>query len=201
MSTGGGYRVPAVVGAVRALEALAGLSGAGATLSEVARTIGRSKSTVFNLLHTLEDEGLVVRDPGTSRDHLGARLVPLGAAAARETRPLAMAMTLARRITFEEGVTVAVAQVVGGITAQVVENATPPSGLHVGLTIGDRFGVFDGACGRARPAPRTTEPPRTPTASWPTSRSRGSAAGPRAPSRRTGTTPSPRRSSGCSASR
>jgi IclR family acetate operon transcriptional repressor len=149
VSTGGGYRVPAVVGAVRALDALAALSGAGASLSEVARTIGRSKSTVFNLLHTLEDEGLVFRDPGTHRYHLGARLVPLGAAAARETRPLAMAVTLARRIAFDEGVTVAVAQVVGGIGAQVVESATPPSGLHVGLTIGDRFGVLDGAIGRS----------------------------------------------------
>ncbi|HSJ73464.1 MAG TPA: IclR family transcriptional regulator [Miltoncostaeaceae bacterium] len=149
MSAAGGYRVPAVVGAVRALDALAALSGAGATLSEVARAIGRSKSTVFNLLRTLEDEGLVFRDPGTHRYHLGARLVPLGAAAAREARPLAMAMALARRIAFEEGVSVAVGQVVGGTAAQVVESATPPSGLHVGITIGDRFGIFDGAIGKS----------------------------------------------------
>ncbi len=149
MSTGGGYRVPAVVGAVRALDALAGLGGAGATLSEVARTIGRSKSTVFNLLHTLEDEGLVFRDAATHRYHLGARLVPLGAAAAREARPLPMAVTLARRIAFEEGISVAVGQVVGGTSAQIVETATPASGLHVGISIGDRFGIFDGAIGKS----------------------------------------------------
>jgi IclR family acetate operon transcriptional repressor len=143
------YRVPAVVGAVRALDALASLSGTGATLSEVARAIGRSKSTVFNLLGTLEDEGLVYRDADTRRYHLGARLVPLGAAAAREARPLAMAVTLARRIASEEGVSVAVGQVVGRIAAQVVESATPPAGLHVGITIGDRFGVFDGAIGKS----------------------------------------------------
>jgi DNA-binding IclR family transcriptional regulator len=45
-------------------------------------------------------------------------------------------------------VSVAVAQVVGGASAQVVESATPAHGLHVGITIGDRFGVFDGAIGK-----------------------------------------------------
>lgn len=149
MSAAPPYRVPAVVGAVRALDALAALSGAGATLSELSRTIGRSKSTVFNLMGTLEGEGLVVRDPATRRYHLGARLVPLGAAAAREARPLAAAVTRAREIAAAEGLSVAVAQVVGGTAAQVVESATPAHGLHVGITIGDRFGVFDGAIGKS----------------------------------------------------
>lgn len=149
MSAAPGYRVPAVVAAVRALDALAALNGAGATLSEVARTIERSKSTVFNLLVTLEDEGLVFRDPGTRRYHLGARLVPLGAAAAREARPLAAALARAREIAAVEGLSVAVAQVVGGTAAQVVESATPTRGLHVGITIGDRFGIFDGAIGKS----------------------------------------------------
>ena len=138
-----------MVGAVRALDALAALDGTGATLSEIARAIERSKSTVFNLMGTLEVEGLVVRDPTTRRYHLGARLVPLGAAAAREARPLASAVARAREIAAEEGVAVAVAQVVDGSTAQIVESATPAHGLHVGITIGDRFGVFDGAIGKS----------------------------------------------------
>lgn len=149
MSAEPGYRVPAVLGAVRALDVLAALNGAGASLSEVARAIGRSKSTVFNLLATLDDEGLVFRDPATRRYHLGARLIPLGAAAAREARPLAAAVGRARELAAEQGLSVAVAQVVGGLTAQVVESATPSSGLHVGITIGDRFGVFDGAIGKS----------------------------------------------------
>lgn len=149
MSAASPYRVPAVVGAVRALDALAALNGAGATLSEIARAIERSKSTVFNLLGTLEEEGLVFRDPATRRYHLGARLVPLGAAAAREARPLAAAVARARDIAAAEGVSVAVAQVVGGTGAQVVESATPAAGLHVGITVGDSFGVFDGAIGKS----------------------------------------------------
>lgn len=149
MSLGSAYQVPAVVGAVRALDALAALDGEGATLSEIARAIERSKSTVFNLMATLEVEGLVVRDPATRRYHLGARLVPLGAAAAREGRPLASAAARAREIAAEEGVAVAVAQVVDGNTAQIVESATPAHGLHVGITIGDRYGVFDGAIGKS----------------------------------------------------
>ncbi len=150
MSGGEAYRVPAVVGAIRALDALAALDGAGASLSDVARAIGRSKSTVFNLLTTLQAEGLVTRDPATRRYHLGARLIPLGQAAAREARPLAAAMGRARELAGETGLSVAVAQTVaGGAEAQVVDSATPPSGLHVGITIGDRYGVFDGAIGKS----------------------------------------------------
>ena len=145
----GGYRVPAVVAAIGALDALAGLNGAGASLSELARMIGRSKSTVFNLLSTLEAEGLVSRDDDTRRYHLGARLIPLGAAAAREARPLAMALERAREIAAETGLSVAVAQTIAGPMAQVVDSATPQSGLHVGITIGDRYGVFDGAIGKS----------------------------------------------------
>jgi DNA-binding IclR family transcriptional regulator len=144
-----GYRVPAVVAAVRALDALAGLNGAGASLSELARLIDRSKSTVFNLLSTLESEGLVSRDAATRRYHLGARLIPLGSAAAREARPLAVALERAREIAADTGLSVAVAQTIAGPMAQVVDSVTPPSGLHVGITIGDRYGVFDGAIGKS----------------------------------------------------
>ena len=144
-----GYRVPAVVAAARTLDALAALNGAGASLSEIARRIERSKSTVFNLLTTLEAEGFVSRDPATRLYHLGARLIPLGAAAAREARPLAAAMSGARAIAADTGLSVAVAQAIDGAVAQVIDRATPPSGLHVGITIGDRYGVFDGAIGKS----------------------------------------------------
>ena len=77
------YRVPAVVAAVRILDALAGLDAAGASLSQIARMTGRSKSTVFNLLATLEAEGLVAREPAGRHYVLGARLMPLGTAAGR----------------------------------------------------------------------------------------------------------------------
>ena len=144
-----GYRVPAVVSAIRVLDALAGLNGAGAPLSELARMIDRSKSTVFNLLSTLEAEGLVSRDAATRRYHLGARLIPLGSAAAREARPLAMALERARKIAAETGLSVAVAQTIAGPMAQVGDSVTPQRGLHVGITIGDRYGLFDGAIGKS----------------------------------------------------
>ena len=143
------YRVPAVIAAVRSLDALASLNGEGASLSDLARSIGRSKSTVFNVLATLEAEGLVARDPATRRYHLGSRLVPLGSAAAREARPLAAAIETARALAAESGLSVAVAQAITGPVAQVVDSATPPSGLHVGITIGDRYGIRDGAIGKS----------------------------------------------------
>lgn len=149
MTEAEGYRVPAVVAAVRTLEVLAALDGAGASLSEIARRIERSKSTVFNLLTTLEAEGLVSRDEGTRRYHLGSRLIRLGAAALREARPMTAAVEAARGIAAETGLSVAIAQAVDGQVAQVVDRATPSSGLHVGITIGDRYGVFDGAIGKS----------------------------------------------------
>ena len=143
------YRVPAVVAAIRILDVLAAQNGQGASLSEIARSIERSKSTVFNVLSTLEAEGLVARHPASRRYHLGSRLVPLGAAAARAARPLAVALERARGLATETGLSVAVAQVIAGPVAQVVDSVTPPSGLHVGITIGDRYGIRDGAIGKS----------------------------------------------------
>ncbi|MGD9694296.1 MAG: IclR family transcriptional regulator [Thermoleophilia bacterium] len=143
------YRVPAVVSAIRALEVLEGLNGTGASLSEIARRIDRSKSTVFNLLTTLESEGFLYRDPVSLWFHLGPRLIPLGAAAAREARPLAAAVAAARNLSAETGMSVAIVQALAEGTAQAVERATPPRGVHVGITVGDRYGIFDGAVGKA----------------------------------------------------
>jgi len=143
-----GYRVPAVVATSRIFTVLAELDGVGATLSEISRSIGRPKSSVFNLLSTLQAEGLVVSDPDSRRYHLGPRLIPLGAAAAREVRPLRLALDRARELASRTGLSVTIAQVVSGRLAQVVAQATPPRGLHVAITIGDRFGWFDGAIGK-----------------------------------------------------
>lgn len=142
------YRVPAVVAAAELLRALAAAGASGATLSELARTTGRSKSSVHNLLATLCDEALVARLHDTRRFHLGPALVPLGAAAVRGVRPLGSALRHTPGLCAELGLAMAVAQPVGEEAAQVVEGISPPIGMHVGITVGDRYGVFDGAIGK-----------------------------------------------------
>ena len=78
------YQVPAVVGAVKILNELGGLGDAGATQSQLVGTTGLSKSTLHNLLSTLESSGFVRKDPDSRIYHLGPALIPLGSAASRQ---------------------------------------------------------------------------------------------------------------------
>jgi IclR family transcriptional regulator, KDG regulon repressor len=72
-----GYRAPAVLHAVRLLEAfLDGPPEFG--LSELGRRVGLSKSTVHRLTATLLEAGWLERDPATDRFRLGLRLFELG---------------------------------------------------------------------------------------------------------------------------
>jgi DNA-binding IclR family transcriptional regulator len=63
-------------------------------VSELSRSLGIGKTTIFRLLHTLSVEGLVKQDPETKRYRLGADLAVLGRAASesfdlrREARPI-----------------------------------------------------------------------------------------------------------------
>lgn len=146
----GAYMVPAVVGAAAVLEALAARSGRGATVSEIARVVDRSKSTCHNLLATLVALGLVSREADAPIYRLGPALIPLGAAAAREARPVAVATETARAIAATEEISVAVVQPTSdGRAAQVIASATPPRGIHVGITVGDRYLIGDGAVGKS----------------------------------------------------
>jgi IclR family acetate operon transcriptional repressor len=143
-----GYRVPAVVAAARVLRELETTGHEGATLSELSRRTGRSKSTMHNLLATLEDERLVHRADGSRRFRLGTALIPLGLAAQRQTSAVAVAAERLGPMASDTGLSFAVAQHTSDDRAQVVQAVTPPSGVHVGISVGDRFGPFDGALGK-----------------------------------------------------
>lgn len=143
------YLVPAVVGAAAVLNALSERAGQGATVSEIARATARSKSTCHNLLRTLAALGLVARERDAPRYRLGPALIPLGAAATREARPVAVATELGQSFAVEEGLSLALAQPTpDGRAAQVVAALTPPRGIHVGITVGDRYEIGDGAVGK-----------------------------------------------------
>jgi IclR family acetate operon transcriptional repressor len=142
------YRVPAVMAAIDVLDALARQGAAGATLAELVRATGRSKSTMHNLLGTLEAEGFVGREPGGRRFRLGARLVELGAAAARQTSAAGLVSSRLAILAGEHELSFALAQRTHERQCQVIEGVFPPHGIHVGITIGDRYGAFDGALGK-----------------------------------------------------
>jgi DNA-binding IclR family transcriptional regulator len=75
-----GYEIDAVRKAVRVLEGLANANG-GTGVSELARDLGLGKASVFRLLHTLAELGLVEQDSGTRKYRLGPELIVLGQAA------------------------------------------------------------------------------------------------------------------------
>jgi DNA-binding IclR family transcriptional regulator len=143
----GGYQVPAVVSAVSILRELTAAGEQGVTQAELVRTTGISKSTMHNLLSTLEDEGMVVRDDRNRDYRLGPLLIMLGAAASGHTRLVTIASDWLTPLAAERGLSFAIAQRVGDTEAVIVDRMLP-AGLHVGVTIGTRYGPFDGALGK-----------------------------------------------------
>lgn len=142
------YLVPAVVAAGRLLTALAQADGDSPTQAELARDLGLSKSTAHNLLATLEQLGLVQRDPASRRYRLGAALVPLGQAAARHSRIAALTAERMPALAGELGLSFALFQITDEGHAQAIDRAYPPDDVHVGITLGSVHGPFDGAVGK-----------------------------------------------------
>jgi IclR family acetate operon transcriptional repressor len=66
----------AILRAFRVLDALSE-SPEGLSLAEVCRAVGLPKPTVFRILSTLEQDGLIAREPGQRRFLAGARLAKL----------------------------------------------------------------------------------------------------------------------------
>jgi IclR family transcriptional regulator, KDG regulon repressor len=77
----GVYRAPAVLHAVRLLEAFVG-GPAERGISELSRQAGLSKSSVHRLVATLVEVGWLERHPTTDRYRLGLKLFELGSAVA-----------------------------------------------------------------------------------------------------------------------
>jgi len=76
-------RVQSVARAAELLKAL-GASSGGASVFDLADRCGLNRSTAWRLLATLEDEGLVERDPRTGLYGVGYALVALAAAAGHD---------------------------------------------------------------------------------------------------------------------
>ncbi len=142
------YYVPAVLAASRLLAELARPESDGVRQIELARSAGLSRSTAHNLLHTLEHLGYVQRDESTQLYRLGAALVPLGQAAAETTRIAELASQRIAALAADAGLSFALAQVTGVDEAVIIDRSYAPTGLHVGITLGDRYGLFDGAIGK-----------------------------------------------------
>jgi DNA-binding IclR family transcriptional regulator len=140
--------VPAVNSACQILSVLVQAEPPGLTLTELSRAVGLSKSTAHGLLATLRANGFIQREEGSRWYQLGGALVTLGAVAARQTRAATLLSERLPALAAEHGLTFALAQITGTGDAQVINSAYPPADVHVGLTLGSRYGFFDGAIGK-----------------------------------------------------
>ena len=144
----GKYQVPAVVGAISVLNELYGTGEAGATLSDLVKTTGLSKSTMHNLLSTLESHGFVRRDANTRQYRLGPALIPLGNEATRQVKLVRSTLDQVAPLAAEHGLPFAVAQPIDEDELRIISRYYPPGDVHVGITVGSAYGPMDGALGK-----------------------------------------------------
>jgi len=144
----GKYQVPAVVGAINVLNVLSGTGEAGATQSELVLETGLSKSTMHNLLSTLESHGFVRRDLNTRQYRLGPALIPLGNEATRQVKLVRTTLDRVAPLAAEHGLSFAVAQPIAADELRIISRFYPPGDVHVGITVGSSYGPMDGALGK-----------------------------------------------------
>lgn len=144
----GKYQVPAVVGAISVLNELSATGESGATLSELVDATGLSKSTMHNLLSTLESHGFVRRDQNTRQYRLGPALIPLGNEAARQVKLVRTTLDRVAPLAAAHKLSFAVAQPIDSRQLRIISRFYPPGDVHVGITVGSSYGPMDGALGK-----------------------------------------------------
>jgi DNA-binding IclR family transcriptional regulator len=136
-------RVQSVARAAAILRVVA-TSDAGLTAPEIARAVGLSRPTTYHLLHTLRDEGLLLR--GVRREYrLGFGVGTLAQAFARQLAPPELLLPYLRALAARTGET---AYVCMWSDAGMVLLATAPG--HHAVTVGTgHVGLLESACARA----------------------------------------------------
>ncbi|MGA7396648.1 MAG: IclR family transcriptional regulator [Solirubrobacterales bacterium] len=142
------YQVPAVVGAISVLKELSGLADQGATQSDLVASTGVSKSTMHNLLSTLEAHDFVRREPHTRMYRLGPALIPLGVEATRQVKLVRTTTERLAPLAREHNLSFAIAQRTEEREVRIITRFYPPGDVHVGITVGSTFGPMDGALGK-----------------------------------------------------
>ena len=144
----GDYQVPAVVGAIKVLSELGKPGDSGHTQAELAATTGLSKSTLHNLLSTLEAHEYVRRESESRRYRLGPALIPLGNAATRQVKLIRATVDRVAPMAEQHRLSFAIAQRTGEDEVRIIDRFYPAGDVHVGITVGSSYGPLDGALGK-----------------------------------------------------
>jgi DNA-binding IclR family transcriptional regulator len=140
--------VPAVDQAVRLLFCLANTVGGEASLTQLTKEVGISKSKGLAILNTLKSAGLVTRDERTKNYGLGSNLLPLGRALINNTDLAKAATPYLEELAAKTGCSIHLG-VVSGETLFVVARRHAPGGSYIPIDVGHRYPLTWGAHGRA----------------------------------------------------
>jgi len=116
-------------------------------VSAIASALGYHRSTVFNLVYSLMDLGILERDD-EGRFNLGERFYQLGNQSDRDAGLVQTVRPYLEKIAAETGLTTFLG-VRAALTAVVIEKADYLSGLKVSTEIGHSHSLFAGAGGKA----------------------------------------------------
>ena len=145
------YRVQSVERAFQLLEELAAAGPEGATLSDLARAIGVSKSTAYAILQTMLGGGFVA-DSGTGqarRYRLGMALARLGDAVVSQIALRDVALPVLRGLAQETGLTARVAVLDEPYAVVIARVDAPDSSVRFAANLGKREHLHCSAVGKA----------------------------------------------------
>lgn len=141
-----GYNAPLIYKAFSLLEEVAA-NQSEQGISDLARRLNISKSTIFGITQALTDLGALCQDPATKKYSLGPTLVKLGnqALSGVDLRAVTRPFMAELSQKFQETVFLGTFDE-RGIT--IIENADSPSALKITSPVGTRISLFAGAAGK-----------------------------------------------------
>ena len=115
--------------------------------TEIVRELGLNKSTVFNILHTLNDLGVLDKSPD-GLFHLGSKLFILGNAAAVGSELIQTVHPYLEKINTEYKLSTFLG-ILSGSNVIIIDKADKAQKIKISSEIGMKISVFAGVAGKA----------------------------------------------------
>ena len=138
--------VQAVSLALQVIEALA-FAERPQGITELAKTLGTTKTRIFNYLQTLVEHGYAVQEPDTERYRVGVRVSQIGGAVANEFNLLSLSREPMQRVQQAVGYTTVLSKF-DGATLYTVEQIEGITLLKISVRIGYVLGLHSSAQGK-----------------------------------------------------
>jgi DNA-binding IclR family transcriptional regulator len=138
--------IQAVALALQIIEALA-FADRPQGVTELAKTLGTTKTRIFNYLQTLAEHGYAVQEPETERYRVGVRVSQIGGAVANEFNLLSLSRAPMRRVHQAVRHTIVLSKF-DGTTLYTVDQIEGTSMLKISVVIGNVLGLHSSAQGK-----------------------------------------------------